>query len=247
MEYADADPSNYTYDPEVAGDCLATASKFYDQLGCASGDPSAGIDASAIALCDTVFQGKIEPGAPCAGDIECHISPGEDANCTELDFGSEATVCVIERRAAEGEPCYWSCTGNPSVSSCFGIAAGETPAVQGKCYSDDQLYCADGVCAKQPKLGEPCAGDATCSEGYCSASGQCSSADNEGAACSADTECSEGLYCESLVCTPKKAIGAACYFNAECQSDYCDESACAEASDTNIAIAFTCAFAAGQL
>lgn len=245
LEYASADPNNYTYDPDLAGDCLATARGFYDQFGCEV--PSGDIDAGAVEVCNTVFQGKLEPGTACTADIECAVAPGEDAECDELDFETDATVCIVDYRAAEGDSCYWSCSEESGATSCFGVGAGETPAVQGKCYTNDQLYCADGVCQRQPALGEACTGDATCAEGYCSTAGECSTADNEGATCAVDTECSEGLYCETQVCTPQKPIGEMCTFSEECQSNNCSEDECAEASDAGLGIALACVFASGQL
>jgi len=246
-EQASGDPNNYTYDPAVAGDCVAAARELYEHAGCAV-DSSVGIGTTELEVCDDVFQGKLEPGAPCVADIECAAAPDEGAECKVLDFETDATVCVVERRAAEGEPCYWTCTEEASGAyGCAGGGSGETPAEQGKCYTNDHLYCADGVCVEQLPLGDPCPGNQTCAEGYCSAAGECSTADNEGADCTTDSQCSEGLYCENPVCTLKKAMGESCAFGPECQSEYCNaESECSEASEED-GLALACALVALQL
>src|SRR6187399_427987 len=77
--YSSADPNHYTYDPELARDCLAATRELYDQAAC-----NADNDTSAIEACNSVFQGKLEPGAPCTVDIECAASPGEEVGCVEL-------------------------------------------------------------------------------------------------------------------------------------------------------------------
>lgn len=236
-EYASADPA-YTYDPELAGDCLVATREFYDRVGCEFAFAPAGIDTSALDVCNTVFQGMLEPGAPCTVDVECAGPPGEGAFCAQVGMEPEVTVCIIERRAAEGEACTMTCTDASSGDrSCSDTGSDEAPLVRGICYTDDRLYCADGVCQQQQPLRAPCTTDATCAEGYCSAAGECSAAKNEGEPCGANSQCGEGLYCEGLGCAPKKANGNACTSDGECQTNRCDDYECAEL----IEIALFCA------
>ena len=243
-DYASADPDNYTYDADLGGDCLATARQLYSELGCQLDTTAGEIDPATDALCEQVFQGKLEPGAPCSSDIECAKEPGDEVDCTTLD--SDVNVCVIERRAAEGDSCYWTCTDEAAGGYfCSGTAA-EEPALQGRCFTNDQLACEDGVCARQPGLGEACATNGTCSEGFC-LSGICSPGGASGAACQVDSECAEGLYCESTACAPKKPDGDACELSAECESESCSDGVCGAASQGDFAIALLCAVASGQL
>lgn len=242
-DFASADPDNYTYDPDLAGDCLATARKLYDNLGCELEE--ANISPAVNETCERVFTGKLEPGAPCAATIECAAEPGDRRECTSLDFeDDEATVCVIERRAAEGESCYWTCTKEGALSFCSGSGP-ETPALQGQCHTSDQLYCVDGVCARQPTLGESCAGNATCHEGYC-LNDICVPAGESGDPCQSDVECSDNLYCEGTACAPLKPEGEPCESSTECQSGSCNsEEGCASPGDFPIAL--LCAVASGEL
>jgi len=245
-DYASADPDNYTYDPELGGDCLATAKDLYKDLGCQL-DMSAGeVDPTADALCEQVFQGKLEPGAPCNADVECAKQPGDEVDCTTLD-DSDVNVCVIERRAAEGESCYWTCTEEPPGGYFCSGEGGETPPLQGRCYTNDQLACEDGVCARQAALGEACAANGTCAEGYC-LSGICTPGGDAGDPCAAnDAQCGEGLYCDSTACAPKKPDGDACELSAECESESCSDGSCGDASQSDFGIALLCALASGQL
>lgn len=245
-DYASADPDNYTYDPDLAGDCLATARQLYSDLGCQLEDTPGDVDPSVNEACDRVFAGKLEPGAPCAADIECASQPGDDRDCTSLG-SDDATVCVIERRATEGESCYWTCTEQGGGYFCSGAGL-ETPAIQGRCYTNDQLYCADGVCARQPALGESCAANATCHEGYC-LNDICTPAGDTGDPCQVDSECDTELYCDATACAPKKPDGDACQDSTECQSGSCDyeDGTCAGTADGDFAIALLCAVASGQL
>ena len=244
-DYASADPDNYTYDPDLGGDCLATAKELYENLGCQLDMTAGEIDPATDELCEQVFQGKLEPGTPCTSDIECAKQPGDEVDCTTLD-DSEVNVCVIERRAAEGDSCYWTCTEESGGYFCSGAGASETPPLQGRCYTNEQLSCESGVCARQPGLGEACAANGTCSEGYC-VSGICSPGGASGASCQIDSECGEGLYCDSTACAPKKPNGEACELSSECQSESCSDGACADASPDDFAIALLCAVASGQL
>lgn len=244
-DYASADPDNYTYDPGLAGDCLATARVLYADLGCQLEDTAGEIDPSADAACESVFAGKLEPGAPCVADIECASLAGDERDCTTLD--SDATVCVIERRAAEGEPCYWTCTETSSGGYVCSGAGSETPALQGRCYTNDQLYCSDGACARQPALGESCAANAVCGEGYC-LNDICVAAGDSGDPCQVDSECNAALYCDGTACAPKKPDGEACEYSNECQSESCDADSgtCGAAFGSDFAIALLCALASGQ-
>ncbi|HEU5076207.1 MAG TPA: hypothetical protein VFU02_18570 [Polyangiaceae bacterium] len=241
-DYASADPDNYSYDAELASDCFATARDLYRDLGCDLSMAPGDVDPDVTAACDRVFTGKLEPGEPCASDIECTHGPDDSAECTQLD--TDDTVCVVERRAAEGESCYWTCTEMGSGYFCSG-AGGETPALQGRCFTNDQLYCGDaGVCARAAALGESCVSDTGCAEGYC-LDGVCSPAGDTGDTCQLDSECAQGLYCEATACAPKKSDGAACEFSNECQSESCADSTCSDASGGDIAIALLCAVASG--
>jgi len=244
-DYASADPDNYTYDPDLGGDCLATAQELYSRIGCQLDMTAGEIDPATDELCEQVFQGKLEPGTPCNSDVECAKQAGDEVDCTTLDDG-DANVCVIERRASEGDSCHWTCTEESGGYFCSG-EGGETPALQGRCYTNDQLSCEEGVCARQAALGEACAANGTCAEGYC-LSGICSPGGDTGAPCAAnDAQCGEGLYCDSTACAPKKPNGDACELSSECESESCSDGACADSSPDDFAIALLCALASGQL
>lgn len=241
-DYASADPDNYTYNAELAGDCFATARDLYRDLGCDLSMASGATDPDVTETCNSVFAGKLEPGEPCASDIECAREPGDSADCTEL--GSDGPVCVVERRVAEGDPCYWTCTETGSGYVCLGTGS-EEPALQGRCYTDDQLYCAEGICARPPALGESCTSTGVCAEGYCS-NGVCSPAGDAGDSCESDAACVQGLFCDATACAPKKPDGEACEYSNECQSESCDDGSCSGAAAGDFAIALLCAVASGE-
>lgn len=242
----DPNPDNFDYDPDLAGDCLATAREFYKDVGCQLGDRPPIIAADLDAACSRVFTGKQAPGEFCSGQIECAHEPGDDADCRPLG-SSDTDVCIIERRAEEGEPCYWTCTDRGGVSFCSGSSfVSEPPSIQGKCNTNDQLYCAGDVCARQPGLGESCAGNALCHEGYC-LNDLCVPGGEAGDPCQVDLECTEGLYCDSTACAPKKTAGELCEDSNECQSESCDydEGTCSGTSVDDLGIALLCSIGAG--
>ena len=206
-DHQEADPNNYTYDPDLAGDCVATMEEVYANLDCNfTVDSNVDEFAALTAVCDSVFTGSLVPGEACASDIECAAAPGEDAACDDLNL-DDNYVCVVERQAAAGEDCYWTCTVEGVTSFCSGGGFGSEgrPAEQGQCYTNDGLYCGSGgVCERQVGIGEDCTTDLDCRVGYCSTtSDQCAPAEASGADCLTDSWCAEGLYCGDQVCTPK--------------------------------------------
>jgi len=225
-----ADPNNYSFDPNLAAECLAAAREIYGALDCDldSGEYDA-VNAEIRTLCDSVFRGKLEPGAHCAAHVECARAPGDSVECTDFLGTYPESVCVVRRQAAEGEPCFWSCTGN----ECWGSSGLPPPGLQGQCDTDEQLYCEDGVCVRQPVLGEPCTGSGVCVESMCE-KGVCTLADR--VTCENLNECDIGYYCESTRCAPAKPAGAPCAEPVECETGICsDNGSCIERPPTTVA------------
>lgn len=248
-DVVNADPANYTYDPALAGDCVAAGRGFYAQLGCDLGaaDPEEGdaLDAQ----CERIFTGKLAPGAVCTSNIECAAAEGEDSSCDDSIF-SDSPRCVVEWRAKQGDDCYWTCTeGADQSTSCSG-GASDVPDRQGQCFTNDGLYCADGVCVASSELGEPCTSGEQCAEGYCSASTQeCTAAGPEDAPCAADDQCQVGLHCDGLVCVPLTDAGdtgAPCVDSSDCASGSCADGACDDSFAGSSTVAILCLAASGQ-
>src|SRR6187455_1209162 len=81
-----ADPDNYSFDPNVAAECLAAAREIFSKLACDLSARPGEFDAvsdEVRAHCDGVFSGKLEPGARCAAHVECAKAPGDSVECTD--------------------------------------------------------------------------------------------------------------------------------------------------------------------
>ena len=221
--YSQANPDHFAYDPNVGGECLAAQRELYRNWSCANEETPVRAMLDVNALCDSIYVGKLEPGTTCTSRIECAKSLGDWANCTDLDI-DEAPVCVIERRAGEGEACYWTCTEySPGVRGCS-MQPGSAPAFQGQCFTNDRLYCREGVCTPQLAPGDPCTSDNDCADGYCG-DGSCSPDGDLGARCIFSSECRDGQVCDSKACVRSKLIGEACDDGLECDSGVCRDNA----------------------
>jgi hypothetical protein len=195
--------------------------------------------------CNSVFTGRLDPGEPCQSDIECAAEPDQDASCQDLEFDGY-TVCVVWYRGTQGDPCYWTCTEQALTTTC-NASSGEATAMRGECYTNEGLYCSvDGVCERQGAIGDPCAQDSGCAEGYCSFdSGECTALEPVGSACTSDATCREGLHCPDATCEPLLANGQPCLSSFDCQSGLCNEEVCADGDDNDGAVALLCGIVSG--
>lgn len=240
-----ADPANYSYDADLAGDCVATVEPLYQRLECGFSDAGVDVDPAIEEACSRIFTGKLEPGQPCNSSVECAAGPGDSVSCDELELGSELTVCTVDKRALLGDDCRWTCTESPEAgTTCWGssIATQERTAVSGECYTNDGLYCSsDGSCAQQAALGEACGDDAGCTEGYCG-EGVCQAPGASGADCVTDTWCREPYYCSPIgSCEPRLADGASCGSSNECSNGRCVSGTCgSEADSDELGLALLC-------
>lgn len=241
-----ADPQNYTYDPELAGDCIASARMVYAQIGCDLGNVDPEVGADVDATCDNIFKGKLAPGEACVSDVECAAAAGESATCD--DVFSDSPRCVVEWRAEAGEDCYWTCTEESNGSTSCSGGGGDVPARQGQCFTNDGLSCANGTCEATPELGDPCTLGEQCTGGYCSSETEtCTAPVGEGETCVSDDWCEAGLYCDAQSCAPLSPDGAACTVSQECASGFCEEGSCVEDQSDDLGLGIICAAASGQL
>lgn len=229
-----ADPANYTYDPNAAGACLAEIRAVL--AGCQPTSSSTALS------CRSAFQGHLPGGATCTADFECEAPSDGTVSCSN-------GVCVVKRRGKLGDPCYWSCHQDGTSTSCSGSGAIST--VQTRCFDNDGLYC-DGTtskCAMQLANGTGCSSDAECTSGRCDfASGTCVALATSGQACGFDSDCVDGLYCQSgsRTCAPGQADGAPCTTGRQCKSGSCNGGTCAAAvTPITSGVGLLCAFASG--
>jgi len=217
-----ADPAKYSYDANAAGACLDAL----DGLGNLCSDSAMTLSTMPDA-CGVPFQGTVPPGGACAASIECARPTGGDVDCDE-------GVCIVERTAAEGEACYWTCTRRGAGYSCgssnVGIAG--TPVEQGRCYTNDGLHCSSGrVCARREGLGGACARDGGCQdELYCDfLAGTCQSRLGAGMPCTGG-DCQQGHYCDSgtRTCALQAQSGSPCSDSDACLDGFCDAGICVD-------------------
>lgn len=225
-------PANYTYDANAAGACLVSVRTAL--ASCQSpGHPG---------VCDAAFQGHLAEGATCTSSIECAAPIDGTASCS-------GGVCVVRRRGKVGDPCFWSCHEEGTITSCSGTGVNELPG-QSRCFDNDGLYCSDaGTCTQQKQDGVACSGDEECTSGRCDfTSGLCAPKGTEGQACTFDSDCIDTLYCadSTSMCAQKKAANAPCTFDTECQSNSCTGTQCA-AQVTGTSVGPYCALGSGAL
>jgi hypothetical protein len=251
----EADPANYDYDATAAGSCLAAVR----QSGASACDSFTSPGSGAEIACDSAFRGKLPPGEPCTSSIECAADPGDEASCEQgqdctqnpdgtTDCTQSQGTCTVDHRASAGEDCYWTCTDHEDGSTlCFG-SGGDEPAVRGRCFMNDGLYCSSaGTCAAQVGAGEACQTDDGCEGGLvCSFdTGLCEPEATEGQPCFS-SDCADGLYCADGTCAPQLQAGSPCTDFDACLNGSCSSGTCeADASTSDTGLAFACALVSG--
>lgn len=223
----------YTYDAAEGARCLNSVQT---TLG-----PSCGSLPSNI-TCDGVFQGTLKPGDACASAVECARGPGDSPSC---DPGPDGiSVCILKRRASEGEACVQNCVETAGATTC-GAASTTTPD-RGRCYDNDGLYCSDGVCARQVAIGSLCDDNPACdSDGTCDLSvGICVPLADAGKPCSGTSACREELHCSAGYCVPDLAPGEPCSTSSECSTGTCRAGTC---SPLEFGISILCAALGGAV
>ena len=233
------------YDPDAAGDCLATA-RTLD--GCGLFEMPR--------VCTTVFIGTKAPGEACASDDECAPVANGTSSCGFDD------VCVAEVRGAAGDTCAGTCTegmqGGFESTTCSGGGGQEADPTQPSvnCFTNDGLFCGrEGTCAAVAQLNEDCSNGARCADGLDCRSNEadarvCQPYPTVGEACFGDCD---GGYClrgdDGSVCTAFVELGGACdpeSFDDPCgPTGACGESSVCEPASAEDPAAFVCALISG--
>jgi hypothetical protein len=224
----------YTFDAAAASRCLDTLST--------SIAPTCSTIPASIA-CEGVFQGVLKPGDPCNAAVECAHGPGDSPSCEPGPDGS-TTICILKRRATEGEPCVQNCTESAGVTTCSGMST--TQPDRGRCFSNDGLYCSNGVCVRQVPVGSECNSNPGCaSNARCDLSVSiCVPLADVGKPCAVTTDCREELHCSMGQCVPDFAPGDPCTQSSECGTGSCRSGTC---SPLGIGIAVLCATLSGAI
>jgi hypothetical protein len=215
----------YTYDPAAGARCLDTLA--------VPTDPSCDSFPASL-VCDGVFQGSLKPGDPCNAAVECAHGPGDSFSCEVGPDGN--SVCIVKRRATEGQACEQSCKQSGGVTTCYGSTSSVAP---GRCFQNDGLFCSGGVCTKLTAVGGlcgdelACTGDATCdySVGICVPRG------GPAASCTTASYCHEDLHCAMGQCSDDYPVGGACTASNQCGAGSCRNGAC---SPLSVGIAALC-------
>jgi hypothetical protein len=221
----------YTFDSAAAARCLETLRTPLGP-GC-TGLPS-------TTACGDVFQGILKPGDPCNTAVECAHAPGDSQSCDPGPDGNP--ICIVKRRAMEGQPCVQDCEESTGVTSC-GPASSAGPD-RGRCFKNDGLYCSNGLCARRVTVGGLCdTGEGCTSDGTCDLSiGICVPLASDGKPCAMSSDCREELHCSTGLCTPDHAPGEACLDSDECGPGSCRGGTC---SPLSVGISVVCATLSG--
>lgn len=221
----------YTFDPTAAARCL-------DNLRTPLGPACTGLPTTAA--CGDVFQGTLKPGELCNTAVECAHAPGDSQSCEPGPDGNP--ICVVKRRASEGQPCVQNCEESAGVTTCSGSVSSEPD--RGRCFANDGLYCSNGSCAKEVTVGGLCDSNPACtSDATCDLSvGICVPLADSGGPCSTSSDCRKELHCSTGVCTPDHAPGEACLDSEECGTGSCRAGTC---SPLSLGIAVVCATLGG--
>jgi hypothetical protein len=224
IEKSRANP-NLTWDGDAARECLDAYTAVVKE--CRDDDDLGDV-------CRYIFAGRLEVGQTCASSSEC--IRGSTCQRTVDGSASQCSLPAAPTRGALGDGCFATCTERTGGgSNCsVGSGPGTTPGTT-SCFTNDGLYCDSTFrCARHPTVGEPCsaapgipcAGDAYCDLGTCTARRATGSCATTSAACALTT------YCDvAQQCVPRKSTGAACQSSEEClSSDQCVNGACLKRS-----------------
>ncbi len=206
--------ATHTYDPNVAGECLA-AIRANVQCG-------ATLNAGALGTgCHGAFVGHVKPGEPCLANGDCenpaHGTARCDGSAQDADHPDKG-VCMVGVATLEhdklGEQCWTGCWDSycDSVSPVGPDGKPVSVEIADACFREDGLYCTvDHECAQLLPLGaachgtEECAGSARCA----SDTGVCSDPRADGASCGHDSDC-QSLDCQNGVCRSTTPSADAC-------------------------------------
>jgi hypothetical protein len=195
---------NVTYDPQVAGDCIAEISS---ATFCGADANSPWFDA-----CRSAFVGTLPPGATCTKAAECARPAQGLADC-DLARG----VCVQQATASAsphgkaGDPCAGTCFDDNCVTLAVpepGPGSAPTPW----CYRDEGLACSStNVCVPLLAKGAACS-TAPCKAGlYCDfGSGVCTDTKANGQHCNSPYECQSGFCVDSGTCAASPVTQQTC-------------------------------------
>lgn len=210
-------PGYYTFDAQAGANCLQTVRSSVGST-CAS--------LPTTFACDGVYQGILKPGDACNGSVECAHGPGEQVSCSPGPNGPN--ICIVEYRASEGQACQKTCTEQGPTTSCGGL---DTSPDQGRCYTNDGLFCSAGVCSRQSDVGGLCSD----SQYGCLAGSQCDTSlgicvplGSVGDPCTYTSDCREELHCDTTngKCVLDFAEGQACSASTECGKGSCTNGVC---------------------
>ncbi|MEZ4434283.1 MAG: hypothetical protein R3F65_17905 [bacterium] len=152
--------------------------------------------------CGAVWPGQVGAGGVCGPGIGSFVC-------------AAGTTCRIDIQTFCG-------TCEPSVAP--GGACGE----EARC--DDDGECREGVCARRPTAGQPCAADGPrCAIGSSCQGGVCAIRPwaGPGEACGQAARCRYKSECVGGICVEGALIGAACGAAQPCATGWCDGGTCA--------------------
>jgi hypothetical protein len=211
-----ADPL-VVWDPEASIRCIQITSAGFR----ACTDPSVAKQSSSD--CTQMVHGTVPVGGSCTSSSQCAPSAtGTTACATGVCVVREPSATPDSRHRALGEACDGTC--HPSY--CMWDYSSQSPAL---CWTDDGLYCENGVCVAPPAIGQPCTSycpkDAHCADGFCAPNttdGPCKDDDE----CLAEARCFGVSAAGPGQCALLKENGTACTSAKECSSGQCLAGAC---------------------
>ncbi len=218
-EYGDVSlSSNVTYDPAVAGDCVAKMAEAARLCFINDTDYT-----TVRGVCSKVYAGSKKPGDECASHAEC----GSEGICScKTAFDSSSCTCGVSPyysvRLPSGSSCDAQCRKDDETEYCSVLGFADV-AVHGSCVKG--LYCSFKTlrCTAVVPDGKPCSTSSVCVEDdYCD--GTCKPLPGEGEMCRAvgtfPSRCGLGLQCRSSDnrCRTGKAVGESASDSSECGS-----------------------------
>ena len=166
---------------EIAANCVAAIKSLENQC-----DPSVEQNVKAGDLCESVFEGQLDPGEECRYNSQCAHDENSKGYCLEQ---TDTRQCVIAINTKEGDTCDTVVSSDWQIHVCVAPAFCSLPTT----------VSTTGVCKVAAQVGDDCAEQACAVGTYCDFSTvKCTEGRGSGETC-------DGSYqCKSLSCTENK-------------------------------------------